>query len=299
MPVLPDPTFGALCAAGSALTWAVIGLLVRTLSATFNTVTLNALRSTLGGGLIVLWVGAAGGLSGLSGLTAMSATAFWLLAVSVFMAVGIGDTVFFESSRELGLARAMTVSMSYPLMAALLAVAFLGEALTPQVALGSLVTLGGLTLTVAARRESASRRGRFGMGIGAATLAAVAWAVSVVVLKPSLREVDAVVAQAIRLPLAGAMLWATPWAWRAAGPLKDHGRAALWRLAALGVLTAVSSIMFVQGVKHAGVAVATVLSSTAPIFAIPLGVLFLGERPAPAVVVGTAVTIVGIAVLQR
>lgn len=295
MPVLSDPTFGALCAAGSALTWAIIGLLVRTLSASFNSVTLNALRSTLGGVLIVVWVGTAGGLSA---LTAMSATAFWLLAVSVLMAVGVGDTAFFESSRDLGLARAMTVSMSYPLMAALLAVVFLGETLTLQIALGSLVTLGGLALTVAARRESAAGDGRLGPGLGAATLAAAAWAVSVVLLKPSLREVDAIVAQAIRLPLAGAMLWATPWAWRPAGPLADR-RAALWRLAALGGLTAVSSIMFVQGVKHAGVAVATVLSSTAPIFAIPLGILFLGERPGPTVVIGTAVTIVGIAVLQR
>jgi len=296
MPLLPDPAFGALCAAGSALTWAVISLLVRTLSPAFNSVTLNALRSTLGGALVVAWVGAAGGLPG---LTAVSARTLWLLSISVVLAVGIGDTVFFESSRDLGLARAMTLSMSYPLIAALLAVVFLGETLTLQVALGSLVTLGGLALTVTAKREGVCGHGRFGPGIGAATLAAIAWAVSVVLLKPTLREVDAIAAQAIRLPLAGALLWATPWAWRSAGPLGNHGRGALWRLAALGVLTAVSSIMFVQGVRYSGVAVATVLSSTAPVFAIPLGVLFLGERLTPTAVAGTILALIGITVLQR
>jgi drug/metabolite transporter (DMT)-like permease len=46
------------------------------------------------------------------------------------------------------------------------------------------------------------------------------------------------------------------------------------------------------------VAVATVLSATAPMFAIPLGVVFLGERMTPAAVVGTVMAVAGIAVLQ-
>jgi drug/metabolite transporter (DMT)-like permease len=58
-------------------------------------------------------------------------------------------------------------------------------------------------------------------------------------------------------------------------------------------------VMFVVGVKHAGVAVTTVLSSTAPMFAIPLGMIFLGERLSAAAVLGTVVTVAGIAILQR
>ena len=72
----------------------------------------------------------------------------------------------------------------------------------------------------------------------------------------------------------------------------------LWRLLALGCLTAISSIMFVAGVRYAGVAVAAVLSSTSPIFAIPLGLIFLGERVKVAALLGTFVTVIGIAVLQ-
>ena len=291
---LSDSGWGALCAVGSAITWAVIGLLVRALPS-FNSVTVNAARSTLGGALILAWLLATGGLSG---LTAMSPKAFALLSISVLLAVGLGDTVFFESTRWLGLARAMTVSMTYPLIAALLATLFLGEALTVQVALGSLVTLGGLVLTVAARQDGGSERGRFWPGIGAATLASCAWAASIIVLKPSLLEVDAVRAQAIRLPVAAALLWATPWAWRGTTPLSRHGAAALRRLGALGALTAVSSIMFVAAVRYAGVAVATVLSSTAPMFAIPLGLVFLGERLESRAVAGTIVTVIGIAVLR-
>lgn len=296
MPFLSDAAVGALCATGSALTWAVIGLLVRSLSPAFNSVALNALRSTVGSVLIVAWIAA---VDGLGGLTDMSARAVWLLAISVVLAVGVGDTVFFESVKWLGLVRAMTVSMIYPLFAALLAAVLLGEAPTMQVSVGGLLTLAGLILAVRAKGGEVPAQGRFRLGLAAALVAALAWAVSVILLKPALEEVDAVRSQAIRLPLAAAMLWATPWAWSARRPLREQGRAGLWRLGALGALSAASAILFAAGVRHAGVAVATVLSSTAPIFALPLGLFVLGERVAPIAIAGIVLTIIGIVVLQH
>jgi drug/metabolite transporter (DMT)-like permease len=56
--------------------------------------------------------------------------------------------------------------------------------------------------------------------------------------------------------------------------------------------------MFVAGVKHAGVAVASVLASTAPMFAIPLAVVFLDERLTARAILGAAVTVAGIVLLQ-
>jgi drug/metabolite transporter (DMT)-like permease len=57
-------------------------------------------------------------------------------------------------------------------------------------------------------------------------------------------------------------------------------------------------VLFVAGIKHVGVTVTAVLSSTAPMFALPLGMLFLDERPSRRSLAGTAITIVGIAVLH-
>ena len=296
MTLLPESSLGAAYAIGCALSWSIIGLLVRALSPVFNSVTLNAVRSSLGAIVTIGWVAATGGLAG---LTAISGTAFLLLAISVVLAVWLGDTVFFESTRDLGLARAMTISMSYPLIAAFLAAVFLGESLTPRIAAGSVLIIVGVGLTVMTETlPGATARGRFWLGVGAATLASIAWAVSLVVLKPSLGEVDAIQAQAVRLPVAAALLWMTPWSWAGAISLRRQRAETLWRLLALGCLTAISSIMFVAGVRHAGVAVAAVLSSTAPIFAIPLGLVFLGERVTVAALIGTLVTVIGIAVLQ-
>jgi len=292
---LSESSLGALCATGSALTWAVIGLLVRSLSTTFNSVSLNAVRSALGAVLILGWVLVT---TGPSGLSAISGKNLALLAISVVVAVGIGDTAFFESSRALGLAHAMTLSMSYPLLAALLAGVFLDEQLTARLAIGSVLTLSGLALTVTASTRARGPADRFWLGMGTASLASLAWAVSVILLKPSLGDVDAVHAQAVRLPVAALLLWVTPWAWGVVEPVRRHGASAVWRLLALGALTAISSVMFAAGVRHVGVAVATVLSSTAPVFAVPLGLVFLGERLAPTAVIGTVVAVIGIGVLR-
>lgn len=288
------PAFGAACALGSAVTWAFTSLIVRSLTPRFGAVALNAMRSTVAGGLLVGWVLVT---AGPGTFTAMSARAFWLMAGSIVAAISIGDTVFFESTRLLGLGRAMTIAMTYPVGAALLARMFLDETLAPRTVVGALLTLGGVALIVLPRAERPPK-GALGRGVAAATLASLAWAVSVVFMKPALLEVDAVTAQAIRLPLAGALLWVTPWARGGARAILESETKIRWRVLALSLLTAGSSVMFIAGLKHAGVTVSTVLSSTAPLFAIPLAWMFLGERLSAPAVLGGIVTVVGIVIIQ-
>jgi len=287
-------TLGALCALGSAVAWALTSLLVRSLTPHFGTVTINAARTTLCALLIAAWVAAVGEFDGLA---AVSPRSLVLLFVSIVMAIAVGDTIFFESTRMLGLGRAMTLSMSYPVVASVLAAVVLHERITAQIAVGGLVTLGGLALVVATRSDAGMLPGSW-RGIGAACAAALAWGASVVALRVPLAEMDALTAQLVRLPLAAALLWAMPWSWRDAPALVRGGGHVALRLGALSVLTAVSSVMYVLAIKHAGVAVATVLSSTAPLFAVPLGVVFLGERLPPVAMLGTAVAVVGVVVLK-
>ena len=292
--MIAETTLGTLAALGAAVTWAATGLLVRSLVRELGSVAVNAVRSTVGGAILLVWVLVTAG----AGAFAVASTrALVLLALSIVAAIAIGDTVFFESTRVLGLGRAMTISMTYPVGAAALAAAFLGEPITLPIAAGALLTLGGIVLIVAPWAERAPDE-RFAFGVATATLASLAWAVSVVLVKAPLREMDAVTAQAIRLPLAALVLWATPWARAAAGGLGRLDGAALTRLAALSVLTVLSSVLFVASVKYAGVAVAAVLSSTAPMFAIPLARVFFGERLSRPALLGAGVTVVGIVVLQ-
>ncbi len=292
--MISDPTLGALCALGAALAWSVTSLLARSIIAHYGSVTINAVRSGVAGVLllavVVTWTGPAT-------LVAMSGTTFLLLAVSIVAAIAIGDTVFFESTRAIGLGRAMTIATTYPVGAAVLAAVFLDEPITLPVAAGTLLTLGGVAAIVGGRTGEA-RPERLWFGIWTAVLASAAWAVSTVMMKPPLREIEPLTAQAIRLPLASALLWLTPWARGAPAALRAGGRGPLLRIAALSLVTAGSSVLFVASLKYAGVAVGSVLSSTAPLFAIPLGVIFLGERLSVPIVLGALLAVAGIVVLQ-
>ena len=72
MDAIAGPGLGAVCALGSALTWAVIALMVRALTPAFNSVVLNALRTTVAGALLVAWTLIVRGPTELT--SAMSAT---------------------------------------------------------------------------------------------------------------------------------------------------------------------------------------------------------------------------------
>ena len=292
--MIEDTTFGALAALGSAVAWAVTSLLARSLMSELGSVGVNAIRSTIGGVLLIAWVLAT---AGAGAFTAISASAWLLLGLSIVTAIALGDTVFFESTRAIGVGRAMTISTTYPLGAAVIAAAFLDEPVTIPIAVGSLVTMAGLVLIVAPWAERAPEE-RFWFGVGAAAIASLAWAVSTVLVKPPLSEMGPVTAQAIRLPVASMVLWLTPWARSVPRAFVRSSRTVQIRIAILGAITSVSSVMFVAGVKHAGVAVASILSSTAPMFAIPFAVVFLGERITLRAFLGIVLTLAGIIVLQ-
>jgi drug/metabolite transporter (DMT)-like permease len=289
-------TLGTAAALSCALTWALLSFLVRHLTRYFSPLSLNVIRSGLGTVLLIPILVAT---RDLGALRDVSPLAWGYLTASVILAVGIGDTAFFESTRSLGLARAMTISTSYPLLASALTVTLFGERITPAIAAGSVITLGGLVVIVSERSPvaagAAEARGR---GLALAAVAAVSWALSAAVLKPALQEVDPISAQAVRMPLATLILWATPWARGTLRGLWAHRHATGLAILALGVLTAYSAVAFMAGVKYAGVTLGTVLSSVAPLFALPVGRLFLAEPVTWRAVVGAALAVAGIGVLS-
>ena len=287
-------TVGMLCALGSAMSWSVTSLMVSALTPGIGSFTINAARTTLTAAIVIGWMLLAGGLDT---VLTLSIGSLALLAVSIVLAIPIGDTIFFESAQRLGLGRAMTISMSYPVVAASLAALLLGERLSAPIVVGGLLTLAGLGLIVMARVEPPGEP-RPWRGVVEALLAALAWGVSVVALRVPLDEIDPVSAQAIRLPVGAVMLWVTPWALRGVPALLRGGWPLFVRLLALAALTAVSSVMYSASVKYAGVAMASVLSSTAPLFAVPLGIVFLNERLPAVALLGAVVTVAGIVVLR-
>lgn len=96
----PSPAFGALCALGAALAWSVTSLLARTLMPHYGSVTINAVRSGVAGVLLLACVVVG---DGPAALVTMSGPTFVVLVVSIVAAIGVGDTVFFESTPAIAL----------------------------------------------------------------------------------------------------------------------------------------------------------------------------------------------------
>ena len=275
----------------AALAWTLVSLIARDLSARFPSVALNVIRSA-GGSVLLLPVALA--LGDLRAVAHASALAWTCLVLSVLIALGIGDTAFFESIKTLGVARAMTISTAgYPVVASGLAVWWFDERITLAMALGAAVTLTGLVLIVSEGEAVAvgPAEGRR-RALWLAAIAALAWAVSAAMMKPPLREIDPLAIQAVRLPLSTLMLWVTPWARGTARGVWAQRHIVGRRVIAL------SAVAFVVGLKYASVTLGTVLSSTSPLFALPIGFLAFGERMTWRAATGAGLTVGGIAILS-
>ena len=291
-----DLTFGVMGGLGCGLNWSVTSLLVRTLSQRLSPASISAIRSTGGGTLLILTAIAAG--EGKALLTAP----FWVVLSSwtaILISMAFGDTLFFRSMDHLGVTRALTLSLANPLLTTLTGILLYGEAMTVARLAGIALVIGGLTLIISggggggAATARASRR-----GLWLVFAAAGAWALSATILKPPMQAIPVLAGTALRIPFAGVVLWLTPWTQGTIRILRTSSPNERASFGALCILNAVGSILFTIAIRFGGVAVGNALASTAPLFAIPLEVWILRQRPSRETVWGAVITVAGIACLN-
>ena len=286
---------GELVGLLAAMAWGATGLLVRAFGAGIHAVVINAFRNAVSGLVFVtVWFFASRGQP-------VPAAAWLLLVASTLMGLGIGDSLYFEALKRIGVARAMPISMAYPVLAAIGAVVLLHETLGGLAALGIALTLGGVYL-VAARPltvEEAPRARGYWVGVALAATAAVSWSCSTLALGPAMKLVDVPTASAIRTPLASALLFAA--AGRARSfPKREEVRApAVVGILIIGLTSVASTGLFVLSVTLAGAGRAAVLTATSPLFAVPLSVVLLNEPGDWRIVVGTLTSVLGVVLLAQ
>ena len=292
---MTDLTLGILAGLGCGLNWAITSLLARSLLGRLTPVELSALRSTLGGGILM-------GAAILAGEgPAMLRAPLWVvlsLWTAILLSMGVGDSLFFRSLDHLGLTLAHALSLLNPLLTTLTGIALYGEPLTLLRVAGILVVLGGLGLIISGRGPEGPRATRAGRrGLRLVVYAATAWALSTTILKPALLQVPVLAGTALRIPMAGLVLWLTPWTRGTLAAIRASSADERWRLATVCLLNAVGSALFTIAIRSGGVAIGNALASTAPLFAIPLEIGVLKGRPSTRTVVGAVCTVGGIACL--
>jgi drug/metabolite transporter (DMT)-like permease len=113
----------------------------------------------------------------------------------------------------------------------------------------------------------------------------------------ALTHSDPITVNLVRMPVAACVLLVASRG-RANIPLRQFGGRTFLFLAIIGVFgTGLASIAYLGALKIAGAGRTAVLGATAPLFALPLSVLLLGERPGLRAVMGTLLTVLGIALV--
>jgi drug/metabolite transporter (DMT)-like permease len=138
-----------------------------------------------------------------------------------------------------------------------------------------------------------------GFGLLVLVVAAMLWAIATVWLRDASTGFSAISVGAVRIPAAGAFLgFAVLSQPNASLRRRAVPRRSMSVLTIAGVVgTGVGSLLFIYAVQEAGAGKTAVLSSISPIFALPLSVIFLGEKITRWLLLGTALAVVGIILL--
>jgi len=290
---------GAAAALLSSALWALSSVLLASQAGRFKPLVMSAVRSLTASlflvGLLVATAGFAqfGDMTAVTGLSMMG---------SGIAGQALGDTLYINGLGILGVNRSFPITNSaYPFLTFVLAVLLLGEDVTWRLPLGgALIVAGIIWIVLEQHHADADNPVRVDVmrGVVFALSAAFAWAMATVWLRGQQGNLDAIGAASLRIPAASLAVWATlamtgnRFGERPVRALSSRGVAAIAVAGLIG--TGVGSVLFIYAVEHIGAAKTAFVTTSAPLFALPMGFLFLSERLTPRVLLGTAVTIAGL-----
>ncbi len=303
------PTFGAeppflyageLACMGAALIWALSLTTFRRFGAGVAPDVLNLFKTLVA----IVCLGAV--MLMIAGSSAWNWQGLAFLAVSGIIGLTIGDTALFAAMGRLGAQLGSALQCLAPPMTVVLASTLMAEHLTSQELLGLLVTTVAVGFIVYRGRsggvhlQSLSRQ-TLVSGVGYAFLAALGQAVGVVLTRHGVRDVDPLVAAFARLLPASIVLWGMVWVRggvREIGSLRQlspRTQGMLFAAAFFG--TFIGIVLATIGTKYTKAGVAAALTSSYPIWVVPIAFVMLKEKPKISSILATAVAVGGIGLM--
>ena len=266
-----------VAALAAAALWALGGVVIRDVAGRVSAFYITAIRTSVAGLIALLIFAVLGPYDSLIDLP--GSTVILLLGTALLLS--LGDTAFVRAMAFEDVSRVFTTSTGLYILASVAgSIVFAGEDFSLRLALAGIAVLAGGTLVVRRQAGLASAaviRARQPMpALLLAILAAILWGAGLLILADAMDSVDALAANALRMPFTGIFLAAI------AGIRGEYRRS--WQRRDLtpivlnGALIAVATLMFLIAVKEGSIATVAVLTSTSPIFAVPLAHFFLNEK---------------------
>ena len=285
-------SIGISAALISAAAWALSAVLFKKIGESIPSLGLNLAR----GGLNLLLLIAP---LMIIGIEEIDVNTFVLLGLSGLIGIALGDTFFFEALQRLGAQPMVLLSLLGQVLTVFFALIFLDEYLTINMSLGILLVLAGTFFVLYSKINDKKNKNTL-EGIIFGLLSVLCMSVSIIITKKGLASVSAIQAIFIRILwgtsglLIGGLVTRQLGAWLS--PLKKTG---LMKKLFMAVSITLFGGFWLSHValKYIDVSVANTLNSTAPLFAVPLAVIFLKEKVSAKAVIGTVISICGIILL--
>ncbi len=287
---------GEIAALGTALCWAFTGLFFAEAARRIGAMAVNLIRLPLALVLLSTALLATG-----TSLGDLDARRTVLLAASGLVGLTIGDLALFAALVAVGPRLASLLMALAPVFATWAGLVLLGERPGALALLGMTVTLAGVAWVVLERRGDQPHAQGMPRALALAVLAAACQGLGLVLAKMGMAgEVPPLAATWVRMGVATAGIWFLA---LGAGRLRELAIRTAVRRAAWPVTGGAVSGPFVGvwlslvAARYTDVGVAATLMATTPVLIIPLVMAVEGYRPTWRAVVGTLVTVAGVALL--
>lgn len=282
---------GVIAALTSAASWAFatvvferLGKIIPYAGITF----LKGLFSVLLMLLLVVWAG---------NLYSVSAHDAMILVFSGIIGIAVGDTLFFKSLQDLGAKMQVLYFMLGQIITMLLSFLLLGDLLSTEEYVGAMILLCGIVIVMWGRQEDHPNKTR---GIIGGFISILCFSISAIMIKFTESNIDIISASFYRM-LAGTLIMSLVGittksikSWML--PLKHCSTLALFLLNVL-VITIGGFILSMYAIKTISVSLASILSTTEPVFVLLLSYLINHEKISGRELIGATVSIIGLLII--
>ncbi len=276
--------------------WSATGLFFAEAARRIGALRVNLMRLPLALALLSLALVATG-----TPFAQIDTTRAAYLAASGVVGLVIGDLALFEAMRRIGPRLSFLIMSLAPISASLAGLLLLGERPGRLGLLGIAVTLGGVVWVVGEPHQGERRGSHEAIGVALAVVGAVCQGVGLVLAKVGMAgEVPALAATWVRMGTATAVIWVlTALAGRVRGlGVADATQRAWFPIvggAFFGPFLGVWLSLVAARLTDVGIA-ATIMATT-PVLVIPILMVLEQYRPTTRALVGTIVTVAGVALL--
>lgn len=231
------------------------------------------------------------------GLQQIEVRDFLFLALSGFIGIAIGDSLFFKSLQDLGAKIQVVFFLLGQIFTMFLSMLLLGELLSTEQYFGATILLMGIAFVVWEKHEDHPNKTR---GIVCGLLSIACFSASSIMVKIAIGDVEVVTATFYRLIFGtiftlgfgvAAKRFAT-WI----KPLKN-GRLSALLILNVVVITYGGFLLSMVAIKYIPVSLASVLSTTEPIFVLLLAYLINKEKVSRREIIGTFITLLGVFII--